>query len=124
MAKTSKTPKTTKSSKSTKSAKPASGGETPAGVPAVNTEQAAQSAAALLAARVKLNAATLKPESAEFKKLKAGLGKPAIPATSSVLSSIGGTKPAHGGFQQQVGHNQTIGNNVNRTGVPRRTSGG
>lgn len=120
MAKTSKTGKSTKSAKSSKAAPPAE----VTSQPLVNTDQAAQSAAAMLAARVKLGAASAKPESAEFKKLKAGSGKPVIPATSSLLSRIGSNKPSHGGFSQQIGHNQTVGNNLNRTGVPRRTSGG
>ena len=121
MAKTSKTSKTSKSAKSTKGTADT---DATTATPVVNTDQAAQSAAALLAARVKINAASTKPESAEFKKLKAGVAKPAVSGTSSLLSSIASAKSSHSGFSQQVGHNQTIGNSLNRTGVPRRTSGG
>ncbi len=120
MAKTTRTSKTSKTPKS--ATKPADAAS--AGVPVVDTDQAARSAAALLAARVKANTPSAKPESAEFRKLKAGVAKPAVTGTSSLLSNIASTKSSHGGFAQQVGHNQTIGNALNRTGVPRRTNGG
>ena len=67
-----------------------------------------------------------KKESATFKQMKAGLNKPAAGALGGAFG-IGGQQKknitqTHGGGRQ-VGHNQTFGSDVNRTGVPRRTPG-
>jgi hypothetical protein len=104
----------------------------PATAPLVDTTLAAQNAAKLLAAGLPHKAATSgapssgKSESALFKNLKEGLSKPHLTGLDSVLDkSAPGDKrsnlPFGGG--KQVGHNQTFGADVNRTGVPRRTPG-
>ncbi|MBC7784547.1 MAG: hypothetical protein H7144_11980 [Burkholderiales bacterium] len=93
----------------------------------IDTNQAAHSAAAFLAARVKPSqgGASAKQESVHFQKLKAGLGQSPLSANSPVGGSLKSGKPTKGpGFTQQIGHNQTFGANASRTGVPRRTSGG
>ncbi len=104
----------------------------PAGTPTVDTNLAAESAARLLAAGVNKPAgaapAPAKTESSMFKQMKSGLAKPASQAMSNLLDKHGGPvgkksgTPFTGG--KQTGHNQTFGADVNRSGVPRRTSGG
>ncbi len=67
------------------------------------------------------------PESSSFKNMKQGLSKSHLSGLDSLLNKSG---PADGkksnlpfGGGKQVGHNQTFGADVNRTGVPRRTGG-
>lgn len=104
-------------SSSKKSASPA--GES---APLIDTNLAAAAAARLLANR---NAtAQARGDSALLNQVKQA-NKP-----SAALSSILGTgsdalkkAAGHSEFNKQVGRNQTYGADVNRTGVPRRTSG-
>jgi hypothetical protein len=124
MAKAKK-PSTRKAPKSETAQKPA----TPlAGLPLIDTDLAAQTAARMLAARARLKAAADEPaeagkESASFKAMKDHLQHPAAHAASSALGTAYGPQksnlPAMG--RDQVFHNQTQG--VSRINVPRRTAG-
>ena len=104
----------------------------PANAPAIDTSLAANTAAALIANKAAKSSGASgtapspsKKESAAFKQLKAGLNKPAAGAMGGAFGIAGQEKKSHlphaGG--KQVGHNQTFGADVNRTGVPRRTPG-
>jgi len=102
----------------------------PSGHPMIDTSFAASAAAKMLAAGSNKsaptpNASATKPESAMFKNLKAGLNKPSSSAMSNLLEKSHGpqTTKSHTGFNKQVGHNQTYGADVTRSGVPRRTPG-
>lgn len=105
-----------------KSSKPAAGG-----VPQIDTNLAANAAAALVGRKISLNAPKApKQESAAFKNLKEGLSKPHLQGLNNVLETTNQNKkpsnlPAAG--QKQVAHNQTFGADVTRSGVPRRTPG-
>ena len=102
----------------------------PATAPMVDTQLAAQSAAKQLVAHLAPPVTTGK-ESASFKLMKQNLAHPAASGLDSVLDKtahpssrkpnvpFAGPKSVGGG-----GRNQTFGADVNRTGVPRRTSGG
>jgi hypothetical protein len=101
-----------------------------AGQPMIDTSLAAANAAKLLAGGFNKPASSTNPsgnktESAMFKNLKAGLNKPSSAAMSNLLDKSHGPEPtkSHTGFNKQVGHNQTYGADVNRSGVPRRTPG-
>ncbi|HXE51412.1 MAG TPA: hypothetical protein VN541_00260 [Tepidisphaeraceae bacterium] len=106
-----------------KSAKPAA----PAGAPLIDTNLAAQAAAKMLVNRDLLNRpdTTEKRESSSFKQLKESLAKPPAQGPASFLQSTAPQKKLNLPFggRNQVGHNQTFGADVNRTGVPRRTGG-
>jgi hypothetical protein len=102
----------------------------PANSPLIDTSIAANTAAALIANKAAKSsggsaATPPKKESAAFKQLKAGLNKPSAGAMGGAFGIAGQQKKSHlphaGG--KQVGHNQTFGADVNRTGVPRRTPG-
>ena len=106
-----------------KSAKP-TGGATD--MPSIDTNLAAQSAASMVANRDKLpTAGGEKAESASFKQFKQNLNKPAAHGPASFLQNSAPQKKSNlpFGARKQVGHNQTFGADVNRTGVPRRTGG-
>src|SRR3954467_12578183 len=114
-----------------KKSAPASGASH--GTPAVDTNLAAQAAARMLAAGAHSKPAQQsgqpqqKNESSLFKQMKAGLNKPASSAMGGLLDKSGGplqNKPNKPFGGKQVGHNQTFGADVTRSGVPRRTSGG
>ncbi len=99
------------------------------GVPLIDTNLAAQAAAKMVVNRDLLGAAKAggeKKESGSFKQLKESLLKPAVQGPGGLLSPVGQQKKSNTGFggRNQVGHNQTFGADVNRSGVPRRTSGG
>jgi hypothetical protein len=102
---------------------------TPANAPVIDTSLAANTAAALIANKAAKSGggagAAPKKESAAFKQLKAGLNKPSAGAMGGAFGIAGQAKKSHlphaGG--KQVGHNQTFGADVNRSGVPRRTPG-
>lgn len=102
-------------------AAPAAGGS-----PLIDTNRAANTAAALVGNRVPLNSPT-KPrqESASFKHMKKNIAKPHTQGLSNILDTTNQNKkpsmPFGGG--KQVAHNQTFGADVNRAGVPRRTPG-
>jgi hypothetical protein len=99
--------------------------------PLIDTNLAASAAAAMVANRNLLGSAGSggtggERESSSFRQLKEGLNKPG----SANLGGILGTGPIQQkksqghGPDRQVGRNQTFGADVNRAGVPRRTSGG
>ena len=106
--------------------KPATGA--PATSPMIDTNLAANAAAAMIAAKGAGGGAQQqgpKKESGAFKQLKAGLNKPANSSLGGAFSVPQQSKksPTPFGGAKQVGHNQTFGADVNRTGVPRRTPG-
>lgn len=95
-----------------------------AGILGIDTSLAAEAAAKLLAAKFNKSAGTEKPESAMFRQMKEGLNKPHSTAMSNLLEKAQGPQPIKSHPQlKQVGHNQTYGADVTRTGVPRRTPG-
>ena len=94
-----------------------------------DTSMAAETAAKMLVAGANKPATTgdqnaPPQESAMFKQLKAGLNKPHSTTMSNLLekSQGPGITKTHSNFKQ-VGHNQTFGADVTRSGVPRRTPG-
>jgi hypothetical protein len=98
--------------------------------PMIDTSRAAHSAAAMLVAGLKKSGPANqsnapKQESAMFKQLKAGLNKPHSTTMSNLLDKSQGPEQtkSHQAFNKQVGHNQTFGADVTRSGVPRRTPG-
>jgi len=109
-----------------KGKKPAIGG----GAPMVDTSFAAESAARMLAARMKLgNApATGQPaaqhESGLFKQMKDNLNKPAAGGISSAMGNTFGPNKTNlpNPDKGHVVRDQTT-SNVNRVNVPRRTGG-
>lgn len=71
-------------------------------------------------------AAGSKSESSTFKDLKESVNKPHLQGMNNLLNSTGTpvSKRSNTPFgHKQVGHNQTFGADVNRSGVPRRTGG-
>jgi len=68
-------------------------------------------------------------ESASFKHLKEAIAQPGAAGVSNLLdrSAPPGQQKSHlplaGPGSNQKGHNQTIGSDASRTGVPRRTGG-
>jgi hypothetical protein len=126
MAKAKQQSESQKSKPSKKAAKSATGAE-PA-VPQIDTSMAAQSAASMISNRDPRGSESEggeKRESSSFKQLKANLNKPALQGPASFLHSTAPQKKSNLPFtgRKQVGHNQTFGADVNRTGVPRRTGG-
>lgn len=96
-------------------------------VPMIDTDLAAQTAAAMLLNRPATEgAAQTEPgkESSTFKNLKDQLAKPKPAALANLFGTTGDQKKASGHFNlnQQKGHNQTFGG-LNKAGVPRRTNG-
>ena len=110
-----------------KSSKPAGG--SPAAAPLIDTSLAAQAAANMVAHRDPFGAAGgetgEKRESSSFKQLKQSLSKPISQGPASFLHSSSPQKKSNLplGGRKQVGHNQTFGADVNRSGIPRRTGG-
>lgn len=111
--------------KAKKTTKPASGHA----APMIDTSLAAQAAARFVANRDALNQARTqageKRESGSFKQLRESALKPAVQGPGGLLQSPGAQKKFNPsvGARNQVGHNQTFGADVTRTGVPRRTAG-
>jgi hypothetical protein len=110
----------------------AAAGTVPASAaPVIDTSLAANAAAAMIASKVAQGAPAAssgqpaKKESGAFKQLKAGLNKPAAAPLGGAFGVPQTSKksPLPFGGGKQVGHNQTFGADVNRTGVPRRTPG-
>ena len=101
---------------------PAAGGA----APLIDTALAAQAAARLVANRDLLNATGPKRESGAFKQMKENLNKPSVSGPASFLQNTAPPKKSNLPFggRNQIGHNQTFGADVNRSGVPRRTGGG
>jgi hypothetical protein len=97
------------------------------GSPLIDTSLAAENAARMLVAgrnRPAGNSNAPMQESAMFKQLKAGLNKPHATAMSNLLDKSHGPEPARNHpSMKQVGHDQTYGADVTRSGVPRRTPG-
>ncbi len=100
-------------------------------LPSIDTNRAAQAAASAImnrgAGATAGSTATGSPprESESFKAFKQGVNKPQGPGGllgGAFQNKKSGNQPFGGG--KQVGHNQTFGADINRTGVPRRTSGG
>ena len=94
--------------------------------PLIDTNLAANAAAAFVGNKLAVNnPGGAKQESAGFKNLKQKLAKPASQQLGSILDTTNQNKkpnlPFGGG--KQVAHNQTFGADVNRAGVPRRTPG-
>ena len=122
-------PKKSAAAKATGHAKAAAPKKSPsaaAGVPLIDTSQAAQAAAKMVANRDLLkNASTEKSESSSFKNFKQSVNKPQAQGPGGVLHNVPGPKRSNLPFggRNQVGHNQTFGADVNRSGVPRRTGG-
>ena len=116
-----------KKSESTPARKPTAKSAAPASSPSIDTNLAANAAAAIVGGKVApaSAASTPKKESAAFKQLKAGLNKPSPAALGGAFAVPNPKKksnlPFGGG--KQVGHNQTFGADVTRSGVPRRTAG-
>jgi hypothetical protein len=113
-----------------KAKKPSKGAGSAGGMPMIDTSLAAQAAANMVASRdflspPKPQAAGEKRESGAFKQLKESFHKPAVQGPGGVLTQQNSQKKSNSGFggRNQVGHNQTFGADVNRTGVPRRTGG-
>lgn len=94
--------------------------------PMIDTALAAVAAAKLVANRDLLNATGPKRESGAFKQMKENLSKPSVAGPASFLQNTAPPKKSNLPFggRNQVGHNQTFGADVNRSGVPRRTGGG
>jgi len=100
-----------------------------AGMPLIDTSLAAEAAAKMVKHRDLLapqpEPEGEKRESAAFKQLKESLSKPAAQGPAAFLQSTTPNKNFNLplGNRKQVGHNQTFGADVNRSGVPRRTGG-
>lgn len=99
-----------------------------ASTPLIDTDLAAQTAAAMLINRPDTPDADAPAqpakESSAFKNLKDQLAKPKPAALNNLFGPTGDQKKSSGHFNlhQQKGHNQTFGG-MNKTGVPRRTNG-
>jgi hypothetical protein len=114
-----------------KSAASAKKSASPAAAPLIDTNLAANAAAAMIANKSGGGASgatspTARKESSAFKQLKAGLNKPSAGALGGgVFGAPQQQKKAHQPFGggKQIGHNQTLGSDATRTGVPRRTPG-
>jgi hypothetical protein len=106
---------------------PSSPGAKPA--PSFDATFAIEAAAAMVGGRSAR--ATPKPvrrESLEFRLLKEEINEPGMQSLDQLLDSTDKTvsKRTHRPMEHnkgQVGHNQTFGADVNRSGVPRRTGG-
>lgn len=126
MAKASK-PKTSDEAESKKKApakKPAAPKSAPALMGGIDTSLAAETAARMLGAKFNKAGTGTKPESAMFRQMKAGLNKSSTTAVSNLLEKAQGPEPVKSHPQmKQVGHNQTFGADVSRSGVPRRNPG-
>lgn len=127
---TTKTAAKSGASKST-AAKSGAAQSSPIASPLIDTDLAAASAARMLLARAAGNVSPTAPStvvaSSELKQLKEAVSKPKG-ALDNLLHSTAPKNAARTNVpfnqQRQVGHNQTFGADVNRTGVPRRTSSG
>ena len=136
----SASPANSPAKKSAASAKGKSSGPAAKGgssMPMIDTNLAAQAAAKMFSAGRPARGSSAapasgqpqgaQPQSAMFKQMKDSLSKPHLSGMNSVLdkSAPQGTKRPNlpGGRNEQIGHNQTFGADVNRAGVPRRTPG-
>jgi hypothetical protein len=96
------------------------------GFPSIDTNLAASSAARMLLRKPSAaDSAAPKKESGAFKNLKESLNTPSLGSLDQFMGSTGPQRSNTSHHRdQQKGHNQTFGADVNRTGVPRRTTGG
>jgi hypothetical protein len=97
-------------------------------VPLIDTTFAVQAAAAMVGKGVSNSSAAPRKESSTFKQLKEGLTHSNDQTLGKVLDQAGGPATKRSSqpvdkFGRQIGHNQTFGGDVNRSGVPRRTAG-
>ncbi len=126
MAKETKTTKLQSASKKKIERKPPTA---PSGAPLIDPLQSAAAAAALVGRKISpLSTATgPQTESTTFRNLKDSLTKPHSQTIGNVLDKIApNTRKwtgGHSGAGKQVGHNQTVGADVARRNVPRRTNG-
>jgi hypothetical protein len=97
----------------------------PVAAPLIDTSLVAATAAKMVANRELLNPTGPRRESGAFKQMKENLAKPSLTGPASFLESTAPQKKSNMPFggRNQVGHNQTFGADVNRSGVPRRTGG-
>jgi hypothetical protein len=117
--------KKSESSSSKKSAPKPAAKSAPSGFPSIDTNLAAQSAAKMLLRKPTVDSTGSKKESGAFKNLKDSLNKPSMGSLDQFMGSTGPQRSNTSHHRdQQKGHNQTFGADVNRTGVPRRTTGG
>ena len=95
------------------------------GTPLIDTSLAAAAAAKMVANRDRLSGSEARGSSGLIKQLKDTLNKPATTGPADFLHTTSPNKNPNLPFggRNQVGHNQTFGADVNRTGVPRRTGG-
>ena len=95
------------------------------GAPLIDTSLAAAAAAKMVANRDRLMAGENRGGSGLIKQLKDSLNKSAAAGPADFLHTTSPNKNPNLPFggRNQVGHNQTFGADVNRTGVPRRTGG-
>jgi hypothetical protein len=107
------------------------GGNAVTGMPQIDTNFAAQSAAKMLLNRAVSGESggtpaagqAPKQETSTFRNLKDQLAKPKSAGLNQILGPSGEQKKSTSHFlNQQRGHNQTQGG-FNKTGVPRRTNG-
>jgi hypothetical protein len=111
---------------------PARGGKstapaaTPTVSPMIDTSLAAQAAASMLLNRQKRETDPGEKKGSLVQQLKQDLSKGHQQTVSGVLDKAAGAgqkRPNLPFGQKQVGHNQTFGPDLTRSGVPRRTSG-
>lgn len=125
-AKKAAEPKAAKAAPKKAPAKKAASAPAQTGMPQIDTNLAAQSAASMLRNRATLTAAANqgdKPETSAFKNFKDQIANPKSAALNSIMGTSGEQKKGASHFMnQQRGHNQTQGG-FNKTGVPRRTNG-
>jgi hypothetical protein len=103
---------------------PSSGSASPS-VPMVDTSLAAAAAARMVANRDQRSGGESRGGSGLIKHLKDTLNKTATTGPADFLHNTSQARKSNLPFggRKQVGHNQTFGADVNRTGVPRRTGG-
>jgi len=108
-----------------KSAAPAA-----SGAPVFDASRAIEAAAVSIAGgKNAAPAKALRKESMEFKQLKEGVNQPGLQGLDKILDTTGSasskksSQPFEHKGNKQVGHNQTFGADVARSGVPRRTAG-
>jgi hypothetical protein len=98
-------------------------------VPSFDATFAIEAAAAMVGGRSsKSTPKPVRKESLEFRLLKEEINEPGMLSLDQLLDKTDNTvsKRSHKPLEhnnRQVGHNQTFGADVNRSGVPRRTGG-
>jgi hypothetical protein len=124
-----KEPKSTKSHSASKKKPERKSPVAPHSAPLIDPSQSAAAAAALVGRKIAAptSSAGPKTESTSFRNLKDSLSKSHSQTIGGVLDKVApNTQKWTGGHQgagKQVGHNQTVGADVARRNVPRRTAG-